>query len=252
MKKKLFKSLEIARENNVDIVCFPELSADKEWIDTAKKYKDFIIIFGTYYTHGFNTCPIIINGQDPYIQKINPSPLHETEVFQDLKMKEGKKIFVFQTQCGVFIVLICIDYLKEVHHILFNPDEKIKNVDFIFVPAYNKDTIRFQKKGDTDCKEGNYPYIVQVNPWKINGKHVGGTCVIGTEHKDALQRYKQMGLTPDDSIEYKLIDSKKEKMIIIDPDIKRKGVFIQASGPKMKVVKTYTYKNGDWTAVQQF
>ena len=157
-----------------------------------------------------------------------------------------KKIFVFQTRCGVFSVLICIDYLKEAHNILYNPNENIRNVDFIVVPAYNGNKRRFQEKGQVDCQEGNFPHILQVNSWKIQDKEVGGTCVIGIEHKCALQRYRNIGLKTDDTIEYTLIEPQGESMIIVDLDIKRKGVPVPASGPKMRVFQKYVYENGIW------
>ncbi|MGD2072199.1 MAG: tetratricopeptide repeat protein, partial [Candidatus Thorarchaeota archaeon] len=248
VKKKIFEALEIAKKYNIDIICFPELSTTKEWVDLAKKY-NMIIIFGSYYSHGFNTCPIIVNGQDYYIQKINPSPQFETEIVQGMKMKKGKKIFALKTKCGTFAVLICIDYLKEGHRIVFNSNKEIRSVDFIIVPTYNEAKERFQKKGDVDCQEGSHPYILQVNPWRIEDKEVGGTCVIGTEHKGALKRYKDTGLKPDDDIQYKLIEPQEESMIIVDLDIKRKGVPVPASGPKMQRVQKYVYENEKWNSI---
>jgi tetratricopeptide (TPR) repeat protein len=241
-KKKVFEALEIAQENDVDIICFPELTTLEEWVHKAQEYKECITVFGTYYKYGFNTCPIIVNGKDYYIQKISPSPQFETEVISGMKMKKGKKIFVFQTKCGSFAVLICMDYLKEIHRILYNKDEEIRNIDFILVPAYNKDIDRFQKKGDIDCQEGNYPYIVQVNCSEIDGKKTGGSCVIGTEHSDAVTRYKNLHLRLNDTIEYKLVELDTESIIIVDLDIKRKGVPVPASGPKMKVLKKFIHE----------
>ena len=250
IKKKVFEALEIASENNVDIICYPELSTAKEWVDAAKKYQNMIIVFGSYYDDRFNICPIIVNGKDYYIRKSNPSPQFETEVIHGMKMKEGGKIFVFQTRCGTFTVLICIDCLKEAHRVLFSKDEKIENVNFIIVPSCSENMIRFHKKGDIDCQEGNHPYLIQVNPWKIQNRETGGTCIIGTEHRNALKRYKDMGLKPDDNIEYKLIELERESMIIVDLDIKRKGVRIPASGPKMKVFQKYIYESEGWRLKQ--
>ncbi len=250
IKKKVFEALKIASTHTVDIICFPELSTTEEWIEEAKEYKNITIIFGTYYKNGFNTCPIIVKGHDYYIQKINPSPQFETEVIYGRKMKKGKKIFVFQTKCGVFTILICMDYLREAHRILSSSDEKIKNVDLIIVPEYNKDTRRFQKQGDMHClSEESYPYVVQVNSLTVSQKKVGGTCVIGAEHRDALQRYTMDRLKPEDTIEYKLVETQEESMIIVDLDIKRKGIPVPASGLKMKVLQRYTFESDGWNAI---
>jgi hypothetical protein len=64
IKNKIFKALEAAKENEVDVICFPELSFAKEWVDEIKsQYKEMIIIGGSYYAEGYNVCPIIIEGQ---------------------------------------------------------------------------------------------------------------------------------------------------------------------------------------------
>jgi hypothetical protein len=62
------------------------------------------------------------------------------------------------------------------------------------------------------------------------------------EHSSALERYKSEGYKPDDVIEYKLIEKEGENIMIVDLDIKRKGVPVPASGPKMKVVLTEEIK----------
>ena len=50
-------------------------------------------------------------------------------------------------------------------------------------------------------------------------------------------------------INYKLIEVDEEGIIVIDLDIKRKGVPVPASGPKMKVLQKYIYENGKWNSV---
>jgi tetratricopeptide (TPR) repeat protein/predicted amidohydrolase len=249
IKAKMIEALNIASDLNVDIICFPELSTVKEWIDDISSY-NIIIIGGTYYDDGFNICPVIINGAVYYIRKMNPSPQFETEVIQGRKMKRGSKIFVFQTYCGVFTVLICMDYIREIHRIFNHPEKRMRNVDFVFVPQYNRDVTRFQKQGDLDClHEESYPYIVQVNPVTVLEEQIGGTCIIGTEHRGALERYVIERLKPKDSIEYKLVETQKESMLIVDLDIKRKGIPVPASGPKMKAVRRYVFENGTWNDI---
>jgi len=240
VKRKIFKALEIANKNEVHIICFPELCIVEQWIEKAKtQYQNMIMVLGTYYRDGFNICPIIIGGQDYYIRKINPSPHFEKEVIKGRHMKRGKKILVFQTGCGKFAVLVCIDCKEEVHQILHNPDEKIKNVDFIIVPEYNTDVKLFHELGNQACQKDNFPYVLQVNASQVFGEKAGGTCVIGVEHRSALQRYKIENLKPDDNIEYKLIEAKGETMIIVDLDINRKGAPVPASDPKMRFVGNY-------------
>ena len=244
VKQKVFNALEIAKREKVNIICFPELSFAKEWVrEIQDPYQKMIIIGGSYYENEFNTCPVMVNGNIFTIQKANPSPNIEKKL-GNRGMKQGKANFVFQTEYGRFVVLICIDYRKEVSKILDNTDEKIKNVDFIIVPEYNEDIKKFQEQANSDCNKEPYPYILQVNKSINNVK--GGTCVIGTEHTDALQRYTNDGYRASDEIEYKLIEAKGEMMIIIDLDIKRRGVPVPASGYKMDPIGFYVYKTDKW------
>jgi predicted amidohydrolase len=205
-----------------------------------------IIIGGSYYENEFNTCPTIIDGAVFYIQKANPSPNFENKR-GGRGMRRGNENFVFQTEYGKFSVLICFDYRKELSKILDNPDEKIKNVDFIIVPEYNKDIETFQTQADADCRKEHFPYILQVNVGKIKDKEIGGTCIIGTEHEDSLEGYEDDGYKQtEDRIKYKLIEALGEMMVIVDLDIKRKGVPVPASGDKMNPIGCYIYRTDKW------
>lgn len=245
IKKKVFKALNIAEKKSVDILCFPELSVVEEWVKEVKdRFKNTIVVFGSYYKDAFNICPILIKGQDYYVRKINPSPHFEKEVIEGRYMKKGNQIFAFHTHCGKFVVLICYDCREEVHRILHNRDENVRNTDFIIVPEYNRDIKAFQEHGNHICQQDNFPYVLQINALKVFGREIGGTCVIGMEHKSALERYKLEGLKSDDNIEYKLvdkvIDENGEVLVILDLDIGRKGAPIPASDPKMKFVGTFS------------
>ena len=243
-RDKVFKALSIAEKNKVDIICFPELSVAEEWIkDVKEQFRDLIVVFGTYYKGGFNVCSIIIKGQDYYIKKINPSPHFEKEVRRGRCMKKGKSILVFQTKCGKLAVLVCMDYIEEVHRITHSSDERIRNVDFIIVPQYNVDVKLFQEQANQDCRKADFPYVVQVNAWTVFEQEVGGTCVVGVDHKSALKRYRMEKLKPDDTIEFKLYEAQGETVSILDLDIKRKGAQVPATGstaePKMIFIECH-------------
>ena len=51
-----------------------------------------------------------------------------------------------------------------------------------------------------------------------------------------LTRYVAEGYKPKDHIKYKLIQLDNESMVIVDLDIKNKGVKLPNSKPKMKVI----------------
>lgn len=246
IRKKVFTALKIAKNEGVNIICYPEISFDKEWIKEIKDlYQDMIIIGGSYYESGFNICQVIFDGNTYPIQKANPSPNYEKKLGKR-GMKQGKENFVFETKYGRFAVLICYDYVKELSKILDNPDEKIKSVDFIFVPECNKDIKTYQTQADADCRKEPYPYILQVN--KCIGEKKGGTCVYGMEHPDQLQRYKDDGYIPSDEKGYKLVEAKGEMMLILDLDIRkeRKGRRRPGGGSKMNPIGCYVYRANDW------
>ena len=239
MKKKVFNALKIAEENDVNIICFPELSTDKQWIDQAlKQYKDMVIIFGSYYANAFNECPIIIEGQDYYIRKIHPSPHSEKAVGSGRCMKSGKERVVFQTKYGRFVVLICHAFYKEMYSIFNQLDNKNTHVDFVTVPSYNKAVDLYQKRADQACQDDKNPYILIANSLKVDEEEAGGTCIIGVDHKSALKRYENEGCKPKDDIKYKLFEARGECVIIADLDIETKGIPLPAGDFKMREPKT--------------
>jgi Flp pilus assembly protein TadD/predicted amidohydrolase len=240
LRLKIFRVLDIAEKNGVNLICFPELCASKEWIEEVKaRWKNMIVVLGSYYENGFNNCPVIIGGQDYIIQKINPSP-HLEQEFSGGCMKKGRKILTFQTKYGKMVVLICFDFKEELHRVVHSLDEKVCSPDFIIVPSYDKSVKLFQRLGDYACQEDNYPYVLQANATKFLNDEAGGTCIIGTDHENALKEYKWEGLTPEDDIQYKMIEAKGESIIIADLNIVRKGVQVPSTAKadfKMKNAK---------------
>lgn len=252
-KHKIFGALEVAQRENSDLICFPELCFLPEWLDDVIECcKNKVIVGGSYYQDGLNTCPIVVDGQATFVQKINPSPCLEENASQGRGMARGKHPVVFRTRIGAFAVLICIDYPKEIHRILSHPDSDIRDVDFVVNPCYNRDVLNFQKQADLDCQRANYPYILLVNAAVVAKAKAGGTTIIGMEHESALRRYKDEHYRKEDrQIKYKLleVDSDlgiKEMILVADLDIRRKGVPVPARGLKMRNVSLYAYQGNSW------
>ena len=242
VKKKILKAIDIATKNKVKIICFPELSFDQEFVREVKKYKNIVIIGGSYYdSNRYNMCPVFINGQEYLLRKIHPSPNFETEIIAGKKMKCGDEIIVFTTKNKKlrFGVLICMDYIHEGRELC---GEKI---NFIFNPSYNSDPRRFQKDADVNC-ENFHVDTFMANVIKRDTKF-GGTCVIGLEHKDNLNRLKEEGIKPDDGIDYKLCEINDESMIFVEIRLNKISVPTAADAtPRFKLISTYNYSNGKW------
>ena len=49
VKKKIIRALEIAKKKEIDIICFPELSFDEEFLHDVKQFEDMLIIGGSFY-----------------------------------------------------------------------------------------------------------------------------------------------------------------------------------------------------------
>jgi hypothetical protein len=249
-RRKVFTALQIAREAGVNIVCFPELSVLSRWVEPAKRESgNMVIVFGTSYHRQFNTSQVIIGERIYRIRKINPAPAIEEITGPRRGMRKGREIPVFHTQFGRFVVLICLDYMKESYRIVHNSDPDIRNVDFIINPCYNKDVANFQQQANLDCQRGNYPYILQVNAVAAGGQRCGGTCVIGVENNKSLTRYEDEGYRPKkDPIRYKLIEARGEMMLTFALNLDRRGVQVP-SEVKMTDVVMSVYQNGAWQSV---
>jgi hypothetical protein len=238
VKNKIFEAMKIANEEGADIVCFPEHSFAKEWVEEIKNQcKDMVVICGSFYDAGYNICPIIIDEKDWYYKKCHPSP-----VFEEDGMKQGTEILVFQTKCGKISVLTCIDFDYE-HNGVYEHD-----VNIILNPRCDIDRdYTFQKiDRDIDLPDGsNAPaFILQVNAARVEwgeDKGGGGTCIIGYEKRQRLERYKREGLRPEDGIKYKICQAKGEMMIIAELNI------TPTTGKKrVKMSEWYKYDGKYW------
>jgi Tfp pilus assembly protein PilF len=249
IKEKIFKALERAHSDKVDIICFPELSFSKEWInEITRMYKDIIIIGGSYYQNGYNICPIIINGYvlDPPYKKCTPS-IFETDAVTGRGMKSGDIIHIIQTEQGRFTVLTCSDYTQHSERIC-RYDKECNGVDFIINPCCDPNLARFQEKASSDCDRFALD-VIQVNKAPKGNKY-GKSCIIGREHdgiKDILINEK---FRPEFDVRHKLCEIDTELMLLVDINIGVKGPLAGIETDykgriRIHREKIYEYKN-DW------
>jgi len=236
VRKKVYDALEIAaKEEKADIICFPELSFAREWIqDIKSKYDNMIIICGSYYDENYNICPIIIEGKVYYYAKCYPSVM---EGSGERVMKKGKRIFIFQTKKGLICPLVCIDFDKKLHEILDYVNQFNKPLNFIINPRCDMDREhQFQVKSSIviDQPDGSRipTFILHVNiakwgnsegnpkiaKWDNSGGG-GGTAIICFEHNYRITKYIADGLRPRDEVKYKIFEAKDEMMLLADLNI---------------------------------
>jgi predicted amidohydrolase len=254
-KNKVIAALKIAQRENVDIICFPELSVEKEWVeDVTGLFRDMIIVFGSYYENGYNVCPVIIPHQDSVVcpasvlrrtigqsdvyevRKINPAPRIEKRL--ESGMKRGEEVPIFETEYGNFVVLICWDFVCLGSKIT---EELVKkDVDFVFVPSYSTNTKILQMQGEVVCQVGPNPFVL-ISSALVEGKKSGESCIIGVENDITIANLSQKRYT-DRNQRYKLLKgkSKRDCIILASLNIRKKEVIPQgANDEKIKEIKRY-------------
>jgi tetratricopeptide (TPR) repeat protein/predicted amidohydrolase len=242
VKSKILSALKIADSEDIDILCFPELCFSEEFIEEARKYKNRIIIGGSFYRDNFNICPVLMGGEEYDVLKINPSPYYETELISGKGMKSGNdiKIFFSTKREFKFAVLVCWDYIKESNRLYLSGNGE-KPINLIINPQYNSDKDRFQRKADTDC-ENYHADIIQVNAYEF-----GGSCIFGIENKNVIDRLKSAGCRQEDGFVYKLCEASGEMMIFSDLDLA--GIEVPSSvdsKPRIRITGCYIYEKDSW------
>lgn len=244
-KNKIFKALEIAKKENLDIICFPELSFIEEWVEEiVNLFEVGIIVCGSYYGRdNRNICQIIIDGKTYTYAKCHPSIMEEKN---GTGMEPGNSLLIFQTKYGKVSVLNCVDFDYEIDNILNN-----SGVDIIinFRLDIDKDH-NFQKRSDTivDRPDGsrNPVSILHINSriaeWG-SSRGGGGTSIISLEHPHRLQKYKVDGLRPNDGIKYKVCEAKDEMLLIAEINLKEK------SEKRTRMGNWYIYKENEWKVI---
>ncbi len=243
--RKIQQSLEIAIKNDVDIICFPELSFDSTFIEHVRKFENVIIICGSFYDDDYYNKCVVIHNQNIYpIYKINPAPNLEDMIDPDKFMKCGNEIVIFidQDRNLLFSVLICIDFYKERLKPFECEFDGNLGVNLIFVPSYKDNKRRFQKTCDSFVE--NYSLdVIKVSDTDSNSI----SCVFGRAHKNLIERLKAEGYREDDQFENKLCEAFGEMILIIE--LSKHPLKVPNpvdSTSRIKNFKRYVYKDDDW------
>ena len=215
VKTKVFSALDIAKQDDANIVCLPELCLYEEWISEIKeKYPDMIVIGGSFYEDNKNICPIIMeSGTDiPYQPKITPS-VSERGVMGP-RMVPGEGVYKYKTRFGKFVILICKDFDDLAHYF------RKSDIDMIFCPSFNPDNERFQEEANSHVKK-TPSYVLIAN----TGKY-GGTSIFGRMHKDYFGTLVDGKCKDAGDSTYKLCEVKEgqEEVILADFNLIHKSV----------------------------
>lgn len=243
VKAKIFSALELGKENDVDVICFPELSCRRSWVEEIqRKYDNMAIVGGSYYDNGYNICPIIIEGilHKPLYAKCYPSS-GEQPIEAGRGMKCGKIAYVFQTKFGVFSVLNCIDYPRLSNHIIENGGITL---DYIVNPCYDPNITRFEPRCNSDCEDYNIT-IIRVNK---AGEGFGGSSIFCKEHTSIVSRFEANGWRNSSDQKYQVIRLNGEQVTIADIDVCKVppvGLPTRYS-PRVSIIADYRFSDGSW------
>ena len=254
IKNKIYKSIKIAKENDVNIMCFPELSFDKEWIDEIKENcGEMIIIGGSYYEKCYNVCPIITKVGTYTYNKIIPSLFENDRPF-GRGMESGDALFIFQTRFGRFSVLTCSDFDPSFVSLI---ESNVNNINFIFCPSCEPKPFRIQKFMDPFCNHYETD-MIHVNKAPENNSHGsnshGKSCIIAKENDAYLGRTITSQHKPsNDEIYYKIFELGKERMIIAD--ISLRGLSVSTTKYSGRIIALpencyeYNYETENWIRI---
>ena len=152
-------------------------------------------------------------------------------------MNPGSKITIFQSKNSNFrfVVLICLDYIREFHR--FHQGEN--KVNIIFSPCFNSEVSKFIQLGNTICNIFHIDSGLS-NVIENNGKY-GSSCFICFEHRNILSRMK--GCKKDDEYEYKIIEAMGENLLLFSTTLREIEVSTSPDDtPRIHVIARYIYK----------
>ncbi len=211
-REKVFKVLDAASNEKVDIICLPELCVCEDWLsEIENRYTEMIIIAGSYYDEkGHNVCRVIMDSDRNILPpqfKITPSEFEDSSVC-GLGMVPGEKINTYdETLFGKFAVLVCRDFGD-----LCSDFKRRLDIDMLFVPSFNSANGRFHQIAHEHV-ENSRSYIIMSNTAKK-----GGTAIFGRMKDSYFPGLVSKGYKQKDDKTFKLCELNEgvEGMIIAD------------------------------------
>jgi hypothetical protein len=171
-----------ANKHSVDLVVLPELSVPDTCIPLLQKWSrdsGATVVGGSHYARGPNgvtaRSAVVIAGEVYFVDKLNPAPA-ELSPIAGYGVVPGRQVHVFTgTPVGNFAVLICSDYLEpQLRRELVD-----RNIDFLCVPAFQRDSKRYHDRMSIDCDEKPTGlYLIYCN-MKCDGMADGRSAVFG-------------------------------------------------------------------------
>jgi len=225
---KLTELLKVARRYSVDLLLFPELSVPAKMIPELldwTRQNGTIIVAGSHYSHRdgyhYSRCPILVNGEAHFSEKIVPSPLELSPLAEEGLRGGARVVKLTNTTVGNVGVLICADYMDDAtSRAVITPD-----LDILCVPSYQRDSEKYYRRMNIECENSkNGLFILYAN--FLDPKYGDGkSAVFGLMDRMYSAKLKNAGLT-DLTPEKKIYEFDAETdFLIADLDIDNKRPF---------------------------
>lgn len=217
IKKKITLIRELAFNQNVRVLIFPELSIPRECVEDLIRWsmgKEMIIVAGSHYDESegsiISKCPVIYQGDVFYTEKVNPAP---DELGGSKPLTNGKNVYVFKNSIiGNFVILICSDYLND------ETKDAIKeeDLDFWIVPAFQKHSEWYYRRMSVNVEDTRKSRYIIYSNTNVENYSDGGSAFFGTLHKKYMD---ENGGSVDGQKWNQASLNEKEDYFIIDADI---------------------------------
>jgi len=218
-----------ANEKGVKLILLPELAVPNEILPEVAALATqlgLVIVAGSDYyptEKGYiSKCPIILNGETFFTEKIKPSPFEKTATSGE-GLIAGTTSYVFKnTIIGDFGVLICSDFL--------NNNLKIQmyeqNIDVLCVIACQGKSDTYHTRMHNECEESENGVYILYSNLLLPGYGDGHSALFGVIDKHYCGRLVEKGYT-DAQYSTKLVDiGAHESYFIADVCLKQKKPFI--------------------------
>lgn len=228
LKTQIENLLKKAKQKSVDLICFPELSIPEDCIQVLQSWsldQKSIVIGGSHYLTIDQTClsrcPVIIDGEVAFVEKINPSFLEKSPI-HGTGLSRGSNLLRFNnTRFGNIGVLICSDFLDTT---IIN-DLDLDTLDILCVPSFQRKSYQYFQRMNILCENSKRGiYILYAN--FIDAKFGdGNSSLFGQMDRVYTQKLESAGIT-DRNPETKLAQlSSSANYLIADLNLFEKRPF---------------------------
>lgn len=238
--EKIHKCLDVAKQNNLNVIVLPEVSMSlpdalqHQVLSTLEKYakeNDAIIIAGTFYDN--NRCcknVTVLPTGIYYSYKIRPS-IFEASPLGGEGMIMSDTLHVFRTKYGNLLTLVCVDLISDDANYVARNLSNRGLIDILININFNPKSQEFMR--EASAMTVRHPLFVSLTnvslfqpSCTIDGDEYGNTSIFGSINNDHF-REKLLQNIPDC---YKTNDKKtlqpayKYLLGIVNPEVE--GVLI--------------------------